>query len=190
MDCPGSVNDAVAWRYTKLYRQIESGKFPKQFWIAGDAAYGCSEAILSPFPGKLLPQEKDAFNFHLSQLRINIECAFGMLVNRWGILWKPMRCPLHKVPKVVGVCMKLHNLIIDRHNEMDATHEACDDVIEYATVRLNNGQLRNVKKTFHTPRFNKRGAPIEMQEIAAQSPFGIISSIHCSTRPIDSTDIS
>jgi hypothetical protein len=48
-----------------------------------------------------------------SQLRINVECSFGMLVNRWGILWQPMRCDLRKVPRVVLACMKLHNFIID-----------------------------------------------------------------------------
>jgi hypothetical protein len=48
-----------------------------------------------------------------SQLRINIECSFGMLVNRWGILWKPIRCETNKVPLLIAVCMKLHNFILD-----------------------------------------------------------------------------
>lgn len=29
---------------------------------------------------------EDAYNFYHPQLRINVECAFGMLVQRWGIL--------------------------------------------------------------------------------------------------------
>ena len=29
---------------------------------------------------------KDAYNFYQSQLRINVECAFGVLTNRWTIL--------------------------------------------------------------------------------------------------------
>ena len=33
---------------------------------------------------------KDAFNFFHSQTRINIECAFGMLVNRWAVLKTPI----------------------------------------------------------------------------------------------------
>jgi hypothetical protein len=64
--------------------------------------------------------DKDGFKFHLRQLRINIEYAFGMLANRWGILWKPMRCPLHKIAPVVAVCMKLHNVTIDHQNGMAA----------------------------------------------------------------------
>ena len=39
-----------------------------------------------------------------------------MLVNRWGILWKPLRCDLARASVVVGVCCKLHNFIIDEGN--------------------------------------------------------------------------
>ena len=116
IDCPGSVNDALAWKYTNLYQQLEAGKLPYPYWIAGDAAYGCTNYLLSPFPGKSCSKFEDSFNFHQSQQRINIECAFGMLVSRWGVLWKPLRCKLTRAPLVVGVCMKLHNLIVDETN--------------------------------------------------------------------------
>ena len=36
-----------------------------------------------------------------------------MLVNRWGIFWRPLRIDIRKVPQVIAVCMKLHNFIID-----------------------------------------------------------------------------
>ena len=41
---------------------------------------------------------------------------FRMLINRWGILWKPLRVPLPKCSRVVIVCMKLHNFILDNGN--------------------------------------------------------------------------
>ncbi len=73
--------------------------------------------------------------------------------------------------------MKLHNLIIDHHRDgMDEKQVDCDEVVEYDSIVLNNRQRRNVKKTYHTPRLNKRGAPIELLEIAAQSPHGIVTS--------------
>ena len=83
VQCPGSTNDSIAWQYTSLYRSLVKGDMPPGFWIAGDAAYGCHAWLLSPFKGKNLTPQQDSFNFHLSQLRINIECAFGMLVNRF-----------------------------------------------------------------------------------------------------------
>jgi len=43
-----------------------------------------------------------------------IECSFGILVGRWGFLWKPLRVLLHRAPVVIEACMTLHNLCIDR----------------------------------------------------------------------------
>jgi hypothetical protein len=66
-------------------------------------------SIMTPFDGKNLPKGRDSFNFHLSQLRINIECAFGMLTQRWGIFWRPLRCHYKQQTTIISVCMKLHN---------------------------------------------------------------------------------
>ena len=58
---------------------------------------------------------KDAFNFYHSQLQINIECAFGILVHKWGCLQKPLPCNL-LLPKICALlkclCI-LHNFCID-----------------------------------------------------------------------------
>ena len=43
-----------------------------------------------------------------------VECSFGILVARWGILWKPLKVSLRQAPKIVGTCMCLHNVMIDR----------------------------------------------------------------------------
>ena len=48
--------------------------------------------MLIPFSGAQLNSEtKRAFNFYLSQLRIRIEMAFGLLVNKWRIFKSPMQ---------------------------------------------------------------------------------------------------
>eukprot|EP00804_Cyclotella_cryptica_P020312 CCRYP_014047-RA/>CCRYP_014047-RA protein AED:0.35 eAED:0.35 QI:0/-1/0/1/-1/0/1/0/184 len=58
---------------------------------------------------------KDAMNFFHSSLRICIECAFGILVHRWGILRKPMPVNLsvQKISSLVLALCKLHNFCID-----------------------------------------------------------------------------
>lgn len=61
---------------------------PGGFWIADDDAYVCSSYMLTPYPGWNIGQKKDTFNFCQSSCRIHIEQAFGMLVCRWGILWR------------------------------------------------------------------------------------------------------
>jgi DDE superfamily endonuclease len=56
---------------------------------------------------------KDAFNYHLSACRIFIECAFGELVMRWGLLWRTLRFDLKKCAKIIQVGMLLHNYIVE-----------------------------------------------------------------------------
>jgi len=43
----------------------------------------------------------------------------GILACRFGILWKPLRCPLARAPVVVEACMCLHNICIDRHVDQE-----------------------------------------------------------------------
>ena len=72
---------------------------------------------------------KDAFNFFQSQVRINIECAFGILVHRFGILRKPMlmNVEIRKITLLVLVLCKLHNLCIAQDGcQLSAAHG--DDV--------------------------------------------------------------
>ena len=64
--------------------------------------------------GKGLGTEDDVYNFYHSQLRITVERAFGQLVGRWGILWKPLKFNLHFCVSIILVCIRLHNYCIDR----------------------------------------------------------------------------
>ena len=66
---------------------------------------------------------EDAFNYFQSNLRMNIECAFGILVQRWGVLWRPMRVSYRKVPRVVELCMMLHNYCLDTSSGFHRSRE-------------------------------------------------------------------
>ena len=46
----------------------------------------------------IVSEYDDAYNFYVSQLRITIERAFGVLVHMWAILRRAMNCPLKKLP--------------------------------------------------------------------------------------------
>ena len=117
VDCsyPGSTSDSIAWLKTQVCREIEGRRIPDGFYFVGDAAYPCLQNMLTPVPGTSAEIGKwcDAYNFYQSQTRINIECAFGLLVRRWGILWKPLECAHRRNPSVVVCCMRLHNFCID-----------------------------------------------------------------------------
>jgi hypothetical protein len=50
----------------------------------------------------------------LSLHRQVVERAFGILVQRWGVFWRPLRVKFDKIPLLIRVCCKLHNFCIDR----------------------------------------------------------------------------
>jgi len=45
-------------------------------------------------------------------LRINIECAFGILVRKWLILGRILNCDLARAKDIITVCVILHNYTI------------------------------------------------------------------------------
>ena len=55
----------------------------------------------------------DAFNFFLSQLRIKIEQAFGMLVEKWRILKSPLTRNIRAAANIIMACARLHNFCIN-----------------------------------------------------------------------------
>jgi hypothetical protein len=55
-----------------------------------------------------------AYNHELSSERITIERVLGMVVRRFGMLWRPIEYNLAKVPTIFRVMCKLHNLCMDR----------------------------------------------------------------------------
>jgi hypothetical protein len=116
-DKPGPVDivecrtsDSLAFRDTSLGQRVLRQTLPAGFFLVGDAAYTLTNSLLTPIAGTLASMGiyADSYNFHLSQLRINIECAFGILVRRWGVLWRPLECAFYKMPHVVLCCMRLH----------------------------------------------------------------------------------
>ena len=83
--------------------------------LYGDNAYVNRAFMASPDPSGSGISVEDSYNFFHSQLRINIECAFGILVNRWGFLRKkaPKNYSIKKTISTVSCLCSLHNFLID-----------------------------------------------------------------------------
>jgi DDE superfamily endonuclease len=116
--CAGSTPDGIAWESSSLGIRLRREQLPAGFWIAGDAAYSCRNGIIAPWTaGQLLHDEfgasRDAFNFYHSSLRMHVEQAFGMLVQRFGILWRKLKFSLPVSTLILTVCFRLHNFCID-----------------------------------------------------------------------------
>jgi hypothetical protein len=109
---PGGSNDIAAFRKTRLHSMLE--ELPIGKYIIGDNAYICSEHLLTPFSGdQRNDARKDAFNFYLSQVRIRIEMAFGLLTTKWRILRRPLQVKLKYAGKVLLCVTRLHNFCIN-----------------------------------------------------------------------------
>eukprot|EP00808_Paulinella_micropora_P023552 g82272.t1 len=110
----GWTHDQLAYTVSGL-NDILKG-LPPKYYCVGDNGYLPHEYLLVPYKGRSLRTTapyKDSFNFHLSQLRIHVERAFGMLTARWGILWKPVSASLAGTLSILKSCFRLHNFCID-----------------------------------------------------------------------------
>jgi hypothetical protein len=112
---PGCTADYMAWITSDLYSKMmnENSIIYKGLTLLGDNAYVKSMYMTVPFKGNIT-RLQDNYNFYQSQLRITIECAFGVLVHQWAILRGPLVVPLSKVPPLVSALCSLHNFCINQ----------------------------------------------------------------------------
>jgi len=109
----GSTNDSLAWSWCPAKEIVEGDSWPSNFYTIGDEAFVNTNQFLIPYAGRGLSQDKDAFNWCLSKMRQCIERAFGLMVERWGILWRPLRVRFDRMPQLLMCVARLHNFCID-----------------------------------------------------------------------------
>ena len=120
----GSSSDCLAFENSNLYHRLEQGLLCHGYVLFGDNAYLNSSYLATPYPnvaGKEHEKSKDNYNFYHSQLRIRIECTFGMLVQRFGLLRMamPKKLTIKKIVVLVNVLARLHNFCIGEIPEED-----------------------------------------------------------------------
>ena len=120
-----STSDMLAFEASPIRVMMDRpGFLAEGLCLFGDNAYINRTFMASPVPGTV-DETSDSYNFFHSQLRINIECAFGILVNRWGFLRKkaPREYTVKKTIATVSALCSLHNFLIDHGNtKVDANH--------------------------------------------------------------------
>ena len=156
----GSTHDSVAFTNSRLYSLLtdKADLLEQQgYYIVGDSAYNLTPFLLTPYSTDEVRHDPtntyDTFNFFLSSSRIFIECAFGELVRRWGILWKPLSYDLAKSQRVIQVCMLLHNHIKDH----DATDNADTDFDDQQQHRHDGNAFPLVSDNNETNYGGRRG---------------------------------
>ena len=112
----GSTHDSTAFMETQLFKILDEHSDwlnEKGYFLVGDSAFPLMGHLLVPHADAKPLSPEDAFNFWLSNSRIQIECTFGEVVMRWGILWRKLLFDIQDVGKVVTAAMLLHNFLID-----------------------------------------------------------------------------
>ena len=126
---PGSTSDCLAFEGMSLFHRLEQDILAPGLCLFGDNAYLNSPYMATPYAATS-GGTKDAYNFYHSQLRIRIECAFGMLTHRWAILRSaiPMNVTVHKTVALVLALARLHNYCIDENEaDCDAPYSTATD---------------------------------------------------------------
>ena len=84
----------------------------------------------TPLPGRFLSTQHDAYNFYLSQIRITIERAFGILIHRWGVLRRPLAMTILTVPSLVWCLLRLHIYCVNN----DSRHTCCPELNDERSI--------------------------------------------------------
>jgi hypothetical protein len=139
---PGATSDYLAFITSEIHSQLEQpGFLAPGLALYGDNAYVNCRYMATPFKAANSGY-RDDFNYYQSQLRISIECSFGMLVHRWAILRKPMPIglSLSKVTAMTASLCKLHNFCINLESGLLAGKTAsCGLASDEVNVQLHGG---------------------------------------------------
>ena len=121
---PGATSDFLALSTSDFHSRLENNLLAPGLCIFGDNAYVNRTYMATPYKA-VSSGCKDDYNFYHSQLRIKIECAFGMLVNRWGILRSALssKLTLQKIGSLIICLCRLHNFCINERLKARSTFD-------------------------------------------------------------------
>ena len=141
---PGKSSDQAAIERTALPMALDD--LPLGAYIVGDAAYTLTDKCLTPFTGsQQADPTKDAYNFFLSQVRIRIEMAFGLLTTKWQLLKQPLGVSLNVAAEVLECISWLHNFCIDMRSPDLTSEQEIEEIIPVKASPLGWGYLPTVE---------------------------------------------
>jgi len=93
----------------------------------GGGAFGLSHNVIRPYAGKNLPLKKRVFNHRLSRARRFIECAFGIMSNKWRIFHRLLNISKPLAENIIKACVLLTNYVRVR----DSNSLSFEDTLSY-----------------------------------------------------------
>ena len=160
----GKSSDSNVFKKSNIGRKLESNQLgipgskplPNDengkcmpFVIVGDEAFALSEHVLRPYPNRNLSVQQRIYNYRLTRARRMVECAFGILANKWRIFHRPLDVTPQICDSIVKACCILYNFV--RRNDgfqlEDTLYESNFESIE-ATGARGNIEGKHVRDYF------------------------------------------
>lgn len=155
----GSVHDSAAFAETMLIELLKSKAdflFDNRLFIIGDSAYTLASYLLTPHDNASSQSMEDDFNYYHSSCRINIECAFGEIIMRWGIFWRKLQFSLKETGKIINAAILLHNFLIDKR---DGTIESQIERLYFANFNIDEEDQRTNAEEIASPLVTDNNEP-------------------------------
>jgi len=80
-------------------------------FFVGDEEFALNRNILRPFGGSNMSVKRRVYNYRLCRARMYVECAFGILSNKWRMFQRPHNVSPDFAVVIVKVCVVLHNFV-------------------------------------------------------------------------------
>ncbi|XP_071054097.1 uncharacterized protein [Onthophagus taurus] len=95
---------------TELPNDESGNKFP--YYFAADNAFPLRQNIMRPYPERNINNKMRIFNYRHSRGRKTIECAFGMMTQKFQIFLTPIRVRKYEtIISIIQCACVLHNFI-------------------------------------------------------------------------------
>lgn len=141
---PGSIHDARLFQKSDFYQRLRNREivFPNDTHLVGDLAYPLSKNLLVGFKdnGQLTARQR-LFNRKLSETRVVIENAFGLLKCRFRRLKFMETVKLDLLVLLIMSACILHNFCIINNDMVDMDYEEANDIpVVVEEVNINAGR--------------------------------------------------
>lgn len=121
----GKEGDSTIFKNSKFFEKVmdnqlniphsspisSSDDTPLPYVILGDEAFALSTHVMRPFPRNSLSEERKIYNYRHCRGRRFIECAFGILTNKWRIFHRPLNVNINLAEDIIKACVVLHNFV-------------------------------------------------------------------------------
>ena len=125
----GAEHDSTAFRNSGLYVWLLDNYrdlVEKGYHFIGDSAYAIKSFLHPPYDNAAHASAEDNYNFFHSSSRIIVECTFGEIDLRFGILWQPLKYLLKFSCSVIDACFVIHNFIVKHREGVSTTMNMID----------------------------------------------------------------